>query len=76
MRRPIGNAAGRAVRVDDALAEQVVDGLTGTRLVGAEEVVEGVVLADDDDDVLDRRRRRPGECWRDAQRAERAGGEA
>jgi len=38
--------AGRAVGVDDALAQQIVDGLARLRVVGAEQIVEGVVFAD------------------------------
>src|ERR1700682_4838876 len=54
--------ARRAVGIDDAFAQQIVDGLACFRLVGTEQVVKGVVLADDDDDMLDRRRRRFGKC--------------
>jgi len=50
-------APGRAVGVDDALLKQVLDALPDAGLVGAVEVVEGVVLADHDDHVLDRRGR-------------------
>jgi hypothetical protein len=66
----------RAVVVDDSLAEQVVDGLAGFRLVGAEQIVEGVVFTDDDNDMLDRRRRcrRSGESRRDASRRQDSGG--
>ena len=49
--------AGRAVLLDDALGQQVVDVLAVARLVGGEHVVERAVLTDDDDDVLDRRAR-------------------
>ena len=47
--------AGRAVVIDDAFGEQVVDGLACDGFVGGEDVIEGAVLADDDDHVLDRR---------------------
>src|SRR6202021_3216139 len=49
--------ARRAVFVDDALGQQVGDGLSLTlRLVDTKGVIEAAVFADQDDDVLDRRR--------------------
>src|SRR5262249_23495477 len=52
--------ARRAVRGDDALGAKVPDPLPGGRLVGGEDVVEGVVLTDDHDHVLDGGRGRGG----------------
>ena len=45
--------AGGSVGVDDALGEQVGDGIAAGGLVGGEDVVEGAVFADDHDDVFD-----------------------
>src|SRR5258708_18869842 len=46
---------GRAIRVHDALRQQIGDGLIfSLRLVNAEQVVEAAVFAEQDDDVLDR----------------------
>ena len=45
--------AGRAVLLDNSLRQQVRDSLAGARLIEAEDVIEGAVLADDDDHVPD-----------------------
>ena len=45
--------AGSAVGVDDALGEQVADGVSGLGDVGREEVVKGAIFADQHDDVFD-----------------------
>ena len=45
----------RAVRLDDALGQEIRDGLVVGRLVAAEQVVEGMILANDHDQVSDRR---------------------
>ena len=50
--------ARRAVFLDDALRQQIVDVIAMRRFVGREHVVEGAVLAHDDDHVLDRAGRR------------------
>jgi hypothetical protein len=42
---------------DDALREQVRNGLAGARLIRAEHVIERAVFTDDYDDVLDGRSR-------------------
>ena len=48
-------AAVRAFSGDDALGQQIENALAAGRLVGGEQVVEGVVFTDHDDHVLDRR---------------------
>ena len=45
--------AGSAVGLDDALGEQVADGISGLGDVGREEMVKGAIFADQYDDVFD-----------------------
>ena len=47
--------AGSAICVDDALGEQVRNGLAGDGFVGREDVIEGTIFSDDHDHVLDGR---------------------
>jgi len=46
---------GRTVLANDALRQQIQDGVAAFRNVGAVNVIKGPVLTDHDDDVLDRR---------------------
>jgi len=77
--RELGRVAGDdrlEVGARAAHAQQVIDMLAVARLVGAEEIVEGSVLADDDDAVLDRRLGRSRESRRENRRRRDGGCEA
>src|SRR3982074_223306 len=43
---------GAAVRIDDAIRQQIGNTLSSSGSIGAEDVVEGMVLANDDDHML------------------------
>ena len=47
--------SGRAIRIDDALGQQVSHGLPMAWLVAAIQVIKGMVFTDDHDHVFDRR---------------------
>jgi len=61
LRRFAEIASGRAVGIDNPLAEQVPDLLPGFGLIGSVEIVEGVVFTDHNDHMFDRRGGRGGE---------------
>src|SRR5580658_8255181 len=67
-----GNCALVRIERDDALGEEVVDGVAARRHVGGEHVIEAAVLADDHDDVLDGRGGLPRRAQRQLRKCERA----